>query len=201
MRFSLAFVSIAVALSGVLASPLGEDQIQERGNNLIIKFDLSIGNKYNALIPPWERGAHPGWYYGSNPQENDQYPCLRPDSCKYLKSCPGWNQCPPPEPPQTPPYGYVETFHNLTGATQASDYLTYGLVDTIAACEAMCNSVAGCKFVNTYHDVNGKNGSPDLTCALFSECHTSADAINKGGQTQSDGTVDYIIDSDGWCKL
>lgn len=27
--------------------------------------------------------------------------------------------------------GYYETFNNLTGATEASDYLTYGLVDTV----------------------------------------------------------------------
>jgi len=27
---------------------------------------------------------------------------------------------------------YVETFNDLTGATQASDYITYGLVDTVA---------------------------------------------------------------------
>ena len=68
-----------------------------------------------------------------------------------------------------------------------------------------------------YHDVNGKvrlpyfsyqhvpepslqNGSPLLTCALFKDCHTSSDAINYGGQTQPDGSVDYITDSDGWCK-
>ena len=52
-----------------------------------------------------------------------------------------------------------------------------------------------------YHDVNGKDGSPLLTCALFSKCHTAADADNRGGQTQPDGSVDFIINSDGYCKL
>jgi hypothetical protein len=52
-----------------------------------------------------------------------------------------------------------------------------------------------------YYDVNGKDGSPLLTCALFYYSHTAADADNRGGQTQPNGFVDYIIDSDGFCKL
>jgi hypothetical protein len=84
----------------------------------------------------------------------------------------------------------------------------------------MCETVYGCGFVNStsircptygarvltvsslaYYDVYGKNGSPLLTCALFSYSHTAADADNRGGQSQPDGSVDYIIDSDGFCKL
>lgn len=45
---------------------------------------------------------------------------------------------PPPSgpPPTGPPppviyEGYLQTFQNLTGATQAGDYLTFGLVDTV----------------------------------------------------------------------
>ena len=55
-------------------------------------------------------------------------------------------------------------------------------------------------FVLGYHDVNGKGGSTQLTCSLFSLCHDASDAINTGGQTQPDGSIDYIIESDGFCK-
>ena len=65
----------------------------------------------------------------------------------------------------------------------------------------MCNTVAGCGFANTYHDVNGKDGSTKLTCSLFKLCHTQADATNTGGQTQPDGSVNYITESNGWCKV
>ncbi|KAF8347203.1 hypothetical protein F5887DRAFT_915972 [Amanita rubescens] len=114
---------------------------------------------------------------------------------------------------------YYPTFLNLNGATEASDYLTYTLVPTIYDCFLKCNAVAGCNFVNTYHDVNGKvgcvsffglsgrvltgsqqNGSPDLTCSMYKTCHYSNTAINKGGQTQPSGLLDYITESDGWCK-
>ena len=92
----------------------------------------------------------------------------------------------------------------------------YALAHLHLDCFAMCNSVAGCGFVNSkslnnlinlhllrivaYHDVNGKGGSPDLTCSLFSSCHGVEDADNRGGQSQPDGSVDFIIDSDGFCK-
>ncbi|KAF8347200.1 hypothetical protein F5887DRAFT_49662 [Amanita rubescens] len=95
---------------------------------------------------------------------------------------------------------YYLTFYNLNGATEASDYLTYTLVPTIYDCFLKCNAVAGCNFVNTYHDVNGKGGSPDLTCSMYKTCHYSNTAINKGGQTQPSGLLDYITQSDGWCK-
>ncbi|KAK0435734.1 hypothetical protein EV421DRAFT_1716475 [Armillaria borealis] len=91
-------------------------------------------------------------------------------------------------------------FSNYTGAVQAADYLTFGLVDTVAACKDMCDSVEGCTFINPYHDVNGKDGSPLLPCSLFSKCHTKADADNFGGQTQPDGSVDFITDCAGFCK-
>ncbi|KAF8804172.1 hypothetical protein BYT27DRAFT_6711260 [Phlegmacium glaucopus] len=198
MRFSVAFAAIAVALSGVVASPsgLGDGDLDD-----ILKFDLSLGNKYGAPHAPWESNSHPGWYYGDKPGKGDKFPCLRPKVCKHLKLYPNKLHCPPQyPPPPPPPTGYTQTFSNLDGATQASDYMTYGLVDTVADCQAMCDSVAGCKFVNTYHDVNGKDGSPKLTCSLFTACHTAADADNRGGQTQPDGSVDYITNSDGWCK-
>jgi len=52
--------------------------------------------------------------------------------CKLLNGLPfHWLHC-PKYPPPPPSDGYHQTFSNLTGATQAADYLTYGLVDTIA---------------------------------------------------------------------
>ncbi len=74
------------------------------------------------------------------------------------------------------------------------------------------------EFLLAYHDVNGKvgffpflskstrsngfsqNGSPDLTCSMYKTCHYANTAINKGGQTQPSGLLDYITESDGWCK-
>jgi len=92
------------------------------------------------------------------------------------------------------------TFHNLDGATEAADYITYQLVATTKACVAACESVSGCTFANSYHDVNGKGGSTLLTCSMYQSCHNADTATNTGGQTQPDGTVDYITNSDGWCQ-
>ncbi|KAF5314267.1 hypothetical protein D9619_011820 [Psilocybe cf. subviscida] len=103
-------------------------------------------------------------------------------------------------PTPTPTDGYTPVFSNITAAVQADDYMTFGLVDTVDDCKAMCNGVSGCKFINSYNDVNGKDGSTQLTCSLFSLCHTAADADNRGGQTQPDGSVDFIANSDGFCK-
>ncbi|PPQ74975.1 hypothetical protein CVT24_010276 [Panaeolus cyanescens] len=105
------------------------------------------------------------------------------------------------EPSQVPnPKPYELTFSNFTGAVQADDYMTFGLVDTVEACLAMCDNVQGCHFANTYHDVNGKDGSPLLTCSLFQNCHDVSFATNFGGQTQPDGSLNHIEESYGWCK-
>ena len=65
--------------------------------------------------------------------------------CQILKYFPHVLQCPPnpPKPtpttsstpsptPTVPADGYTQTFSNLTAAIQADDYMTYGLVDTVA---------------------------------------------------------------------
>ncbi|KAJ3799979.1 hypothetical protein GGU11DRAFT_870448 [Lentinula aff. detonsa] len=184
--------SSAAALS---ASPFTNATLQ-----LSLSNSLSQSNHYGAPIPPWEVGSYPGWYYGQDPGAIIGWvlPWLLDTLiCDILDLLPFCLHCPIPKPP--PKNGWVPTFSNLTGATQAGDYLTYGLVDTIQDCETMCLNVEGCIFINTYHDVNGKNGSPQLTCSLFSLCHDASDADNKGGQTQPDGSVDYITDSDGFC--
>ncbi|KAF8201243.1 hypothetical protein K438DRAFT_1965755 [Mycena galopus ATCC 62051] len=79
---------------------------------------------------------------------------------------------------------YTPTFQNLTGATQDSSFQTFRLVDTIAA----------------YHDVNGKDGSPLLTCSFFTQCLTASTADYVGGETQPSGLTNFITDSNGYCK-
>lgn len=52
-----------------------------------------------------------------------------------------------------------------------------------------------------YYDVNAKDGSTQLTCALFQKCHTIVDSTNLGGQDQlGAGDLNHIMESDGWCK-
>ncbi|GLB35171.1 putative fruit-body specific protein a [Lyophyllum shimeji] len=198
MRLLSLFSVLAVVILAVVANPLTINI----DLSSVLEVDLSDGNRYGAPNAPWSANAHPGWYYGIHPESHRHLRCLRGWICKLLWFFPHVLQCPKPPhiPPKPPADGYTQTFANLTGATQASDYLTFGLVDTIAGCKTMCNSVNGCKFVNTYHDVNGKDGSTQLTCSLFSNCHNSSDATNTGGQTQPDGSIDFIRNSDGWCK-
>ncbi|KAF9526070.1 hypothetical protein CPB83DRAFT_858613 [Crepidotus variabilis] len=197
MRFSTLFAVTALAVSSVFAEP-------QLSLTALIGFNVDVNNHYGAPYPPWVPGALPGWYYGDHPELFPGTPlfCLLKWFCAILQLFPGALHCPSHHqiPPPVPNDGYTQTFHNLTGATQASDYITFGLVDTVADCKAMCNSVSGCGFANTYHDVNGKNGSPQLTCSLFTTCHGASDATNTGGQSQPDGTIDYITNSDGWCK-
>ncbi|KAG7442466.1 uncharacterized protein BT62DRAFT_906011 [Guyanagaster necrorhizus] len=197
--FSTLFVTITAALL-----VRGADNSTDSSNTTdttIATDTLTSGNSYGAPLTPWEQGTTPGWYYGDNPDNLPDsltdLPWLQ-DSylCWLLEQQNDGFQC--PTSPSSD--GYTQLFSNLTGATEAVDYMTYGLVDTVEACKAMCDSVNGCIFVNSYHDVNGKNGSPLLTCSLFSQCHSAADSINRGGQTQPDGSIDYITNSDGYCK-
>ncbi|KAJ7794086.1 hypothetical protein B0H14DRAFT_2392861 [Mycena olivaceomarginata] len=202
MRFSTSFLSaIVVAATGSAATgSFSTSSITTAGS-------LTEKNCYGAPIPPWKAGHHPGWYYGhSSPPKG--IPCLVDNLfCELLSLFPWGYHCPsPPSPPNNPPHTpppppkYDEKFYGLECAAQDDSYLTYGLVDTVADCEAMCDSVSGCTFINTYHDVNGKNGSLQLTCSLFSKCLTADSADNCAGQSQPDGSIDYITDSTGYCK-
>ncbi|KAJ7461106.1 hypothetical protein FB451DRAFT_1268972 [Mycena latifolia] len=130
---------------------------------------LTAQNHYGAPIASWHVGHYPGWYNGKGPSPKGINTILE---------------------------GYSQTFYGLTCAAQDDSYLTYGLVDTVNDCIAMCDSVSGYIFFNTYHDVDGKYGSTQLTCALFKYRPTAASAMNCGGQTQPDGSVDYITNSD-----
>ncbi|KAK7032612.1 hypothetical protein VNI00_012875 [Paramarasmius palmivorus] len=190
MRFTAIFAAAAIFATGASAA---ETTSATTTATLTAQLGLTLtpANKYGAPIPPWKPGCKPGWYYGDH---KDLLKIIIPwlkDSC--LKC---------PKPPHHPPPndGWTVTFENYDGATQADDYLTFGLVDTVDDCKAMCLGVDGCNFFNTYHDVNGKDGSPLLTCSLFAKCHDDSDATNKGGQTQPDGSVNYIADSAGYCK-
>ncbi|KAK0461959.1 uncharacterized protein EV420DRAFT_138145 [Desarmillaria tabescens] len=197
--FSTLFVTVATALT-VRSAALNATAAQVSSD---LSVSLNKGNNYGAPIPPWKSGCSPGWYYGDHPDYLQiSVPWLK-DSliCWLLDLLHLGFLC--PNPPHNPPAndGYKQVFYNYTGAVQADDYLTYGLVDTVEGCKDMCNSVDGCNFINPYYDVNGKNGSPLLTCSLFTKCHGVEDADNFGGQTQPDGSIDYITDSAGYCKV
>ncbi|KAJ3787473.1 hypothetical protein GGU10DRAFT_433068 [Lentinula aff. detonsa] len=183
---------------------------------------LSASNHHGAPHPPDHAGSIPGWYYGDDPVSADGLPWLKDnDLCAVLASTRHALRCPVIQRQPTKTYGkrsaeiaaptqhsnfvaydptpsYYTVFSGLTGAINGPGYLTYGLVDTVDDCEAMCNSVSGCVFVNAYHDVNGKNGSPLLTCSLYSEVNGAEQATNYGGQLQPDGSYDYVTDSDGY---
>ncbi|KAJ7768209.1 hypothetical protein B0H16DRAFT_1686396 [Mycena metata] len=192
MRFSAVFSALAVVATGVSAANFSADSITSA-------LTLTASNHYGAPIPPWEVNHHPGWYYG-NSAPSGLICLLDKIICELLELFPFCLQCPKPPHKTPPPPEYTQTFYNLTCAAQDDSYQTYGLVDTIADCQSMCDSVAGCTFFNTYHDVNGKDGSTQLTCALFEKCLDASSADNCGGQTQPDGSVDFIIQSDGYCK-
>ncbi|KAK7448144.1 hypothetical protein VKT23_013903 [Stygiomarasmius scandens] len=99
---------------------------------------------------------------------------------------------------QNTPGLYAHLLSNLTCAMQDNEFITFFLVDTIAECQAHCDETNFCVMFNTYHDNNGKDGSPLLTCSLF-QVHCQAFpqfCTNTGGQTQPDGSVNFITDSD-----
>ncbi|PBK59677.1 hypothetical protein ARMSODRAFT_966733 [Armillaria solidipes] len=209
LSFSTLLVTVATAITvrgTANTAGLSSTDAQALAN---ISSQLNESNSFGAPIVPWDNNGTPGWYYGDSPDNVpdafSELPWLK-DSyiCWLLSLLDAGFVCPTPPFHQSPPPstdGYSQLFYNYTGATQSPDYMTYGLVDTVAACKDMCDSVTGCIFVNcsSYHDVNGKNGSPLLTCSLFTQCHTLVDAVNRGGQTQADGTIDFITNSDGYC--
>ncbi|KAJ7868856.1 hypothetical protein B0H13DRAFT_2670185 [Mycena leptocephala] len=192
MRFSTVFAAVAVVASGVSAATFSSESITTA-------LTLSSQNHYGAPIPPWQQGHYPGWYYGKAPPSGVLC-ILEGLLCELLNLLHLGFYCPkPPKPPHypPPPPEFSQTFYNLTCASQdGSTRLTVSWTPLLA----MCDSVSGCTFFNTYHDVNGKGGSTQLTCSLFTTCLTADTADNCGGQGQPDGSVDYIINSDGYCK-
>jgi hypothetical protein len=78
MLFSASFITLAIALSGVVGSPADAGQPTTSSADVIVDFNLSIDTKYNAPIPPWEKDSHPGWYYGNGKPavQSKNYPSL-----------------------------------------------------------------------------------------------------------------------------
>ncbi|KAJ7128731.1 hypothetical protein C8R44DRAFT_830290 [Mycena epipterygia] len=184
MRFSTVFSALAIVVSGATAS-----NITFTSDSITTAMALNAKNHFGAPIPPWELGHYPGWYYGHGTPPKGVFCIL--------------DEPPPPPPPHSPPPPpeYSQSFYNLTCSAQDGSYQTYGLVDTVADCQAMCDSVAGCTFVNSYHDNNSAaKNSTQLTCALYTKCLAASSADNCGGQSQPDGSVDFITNSDGYCK-
>ncbi|KAJ7131220.1 hypothetical protein C8R44DRAFT_978185 [Mycena epipterygia] len=200
MRFSTVFSALAVVVSGAIATTYTPESISSAAG-------LKAQNYYGAPIPPWEKGHYPGWYYGHGIAPKVNY-ILEGSLCDLLGFlrfgfyCPkALPPLPPHSPPPPPPPEYNQVFYDFTCAVQDGSYQTYGLVDTVEDCQAMCDTVAGCIFVNSYYDNNSAaKNSNQLTCALFTKCLTASSADNCGGQPQSTGGVDYITSSAGYCK-
>ncbi|KAJ7721286.1 hypothetical protein B0H16DRAFT_1699686 [Mycena metata] len=90
-------------------------------------------------------------------------------------------------------------FQNLNASIHGDDFLTFTLTDTAEECIDFCACIPGCAFANPNFD-NGKNTTM-LTCAVYSGCHTAADATNTGGQTLPNGTLTTIANSSGFCLI
>ncbi|KAF7350055.1 Fruit-body specific protein a [Mycena venus] len=193
MRFSTLFTALAVVATGSSAATFSSSAISSATK-------LTSANHYGAPIAPWKAGHYPGWYYGKGVPPKGVTCFLDELFCELLDLFPFGYHC--PKPPQNPPPNNPPPSPGVQPDLLQFDLCNPGrqLLDLRAHCEAMCDSVYGCTFFNTYHDVNGKNGSPQLTCALFEKCLTASSADNCGGQTQPDGTLDYITNSDGYCK-
>ncbi|KAJ3728135.1 hypothetical protein DFJ43DRAFT_1156704 [Lentinula guzmanii] len=211
-------VIISLAISTIASRLPYPNNLDDFQSTDFIVASLSASNHHGAPHPPEFAASKPGWYYGDDPGSADGLPWLKDhDLCATLAHTPRSLRCPSvvpkatktihrrsadpaptptPTPPTTPTYTTV--FSGLTASIVGNTYITYGLVDTVADCQALCDTVSQCVFVNSYHDVNGQNGSPLLTCSLYASVYTAADATNYGGQYQPDGTYDYITDSDGY---
>ncbi|KAF9269689.1 hypothetical protein L218DRAFT_916040 [Marasmius fiardii PR-910] len=201
MRFTTLFAACTVALSAT-SGTLAASPAAEATFNLNLAGSLTPANNWGAPIPPWQSGCKPGWYYGDHQDLlKIIIPWLKDNLiCAILDLLPFGIKCPHKPPPPPPGDGWDVTFQDYNGAIQADGYLTFGLVDTVDDCKAMCDNVDGCTFINTYHDVNGKDGSPLLTCSLYSQCWGQDKATNMGGQSQPDGSINHIEDSAGYCK-
>ncbi|KAJ7054136.1 hypothetical protein C8F01DRAFT_1324405 [Mycena amicta] len=205
MRLLFSLISFVLATSGASAGSANVSSIDPTHDaHLALQrqaYSINEGNCYGAPIPPWEPACYPGWYYGRCQFAPAGLLCLVDGLlCFILDGLLGFHFCPvDPLPPPTggggtgtggavippPPNGYTYTFSNLTcAAVGCPTYLTFGMVETMADCAAMCNTVPKCKFVNSYYDRNSSKPPNLLTCSLFNDTRTVADATNCGGQQQ-----------------
>ncbi|KAJ6565904.1 hypothetical protein DFH09DRAFT_1081550 [Mycena vulgaris] len=166
MHFSTVFSALAVVVvSGAMAT------VSYTPDSISSASGLTAQNCYGTPIPPWKSGHYPGWHYGQGtPPAGDPHVFER----WYLLHLGFfYPKAPPPVPPHSPPPSpeYTQVFYDLSCAVQDYSYETYGLVDTVQDCQAMCDSVAGCGFVNTYYDNNSAaKNSDQLTCGLLTRC-------------------------------
>ena len=89
----------------------------------------------------------------------------------------------------TPTTGYYAGKAGTGAATiDNENYLTYGLVDSVQDCIAICNSINNCNFINVYQelesDVKDSYSPGKLTCAAFKACSGTEKATNYGGQSE-----------------
>ncbi|KAJ6543142.1 hypothetical protein B0H19DRAFT_1077153 [Mycena capillaripes] len=186
MRFSTlfpAFVVLATGATGVSAVGSGGTGVPAANfsaDSITTAASLTPQNFYGAPIPP----------VGDKPPSRMLF-------CHLLELIHFGYHC--PQPPHNPP-PYTKTYGNLNCASHDGSYQTYGFVDVVADCQAMCDSVSGCISFNTYHDVYGQGPIAQLTCTLYKVPLTVGSASYCGGEHQPDGSTHHIINSDGYCK-
>ncbi|KAJ7813509.1 hypothetical protein B0H14DRAFT_3477808 [Mycena olivaceomarginata] len=132
MLFNTIFSTLIVAAASVAATA------NFSSASVALAGGFTEKNCYGAPIPPWKAGHHPGWYYGSSTAPQGISCVLDTFFCELLSLFPSGYHFPTPLPP---PPKFTEVFYNLECASQDDSYLTYGLVDTVADCKAMCESV------------------------------------------------------------
>ncbi|TFK66971.1 hypothetical protein BDN72DRAFT_822908 [Pluteus cervinus] len=87
---------------------------------------------------------------------------------------------------------YVQVFDgsgtgpsDTDASIQGGAYLTFTRLDTydLGACEAFCDGVTACVFVNLFIEYNSDaTYNPQYKCAAYSDVHTAAEKTNFGGQ-------------------
>ncbi|KAJ7851023.1 hypothetical protein B0H14DRAFT_3662814 [Mycena olivaceomarginata] len=183
-----AFVVVATGTTGVSAANFSTETIATAAA-------LNPGNFYGAPIRPWNVGHTPGWYYGNGKAPIGIFSILDSVFCGLLDILPFFHCSKAPHNP----HPYTRAFSNLNCGCEDGSYLTYGLVEVVEDCQAMCESISGCIFYNTYHDVYAK-GYPQFTCTLYKKVLTAGSASYCGGQHQPDGSINHIINSEGYYK-
>ncbi|KAJ6466823.1 hypothetical protein C8R45DRAFT_478851 [Mycena sanguinolenta] len=210
MRFAPLFSALCFLALGVFAA------VPNIPEDLKTVSSLTQQDCYGAPIPPWQPGSCPGWYYGQLDCAPSGLTCIvgvvENLLCELLGLlCPVPPPPTPPPPPPIgspppkvdPPQGYSFAYQNYTCATEVwpiSDYITFGLVQSIQGCANMCTGKSECKFANSYHDNNvgsGKNYTTLLTCSMFTVVTTKVNATNCGGQDQKGGGLTNISESYG----
>ncbi|THU77947.1 hypothetical protein K435DRAFT_811986 [Dendrothele bispora CBS 962.96] len=187
MRFNVSaflttFIVVALSSPNVSAAPAPEPApVAETGTTFVTRADANLephlisSNYYGAPIPPWKKGYHPGWYYGNSYDVAKHYGFgfVFP----YLKDviiCKLYDLL--PSIFHCPGYQYPP-FHPKPPPPE----YPYGVPPPPqwwrwlgSDCKLMCTYVDRCSFINN--------------------------AINKGGQTQPGGSINFITDGAGYYR-